>query len=102
MNTTHGILCVWPITTAAFNRDDLIGQAHERLDQVAADAGARILPGSTTWVVLHADDLDGWQDWRTWDLAALDQQLRGDWTRWTGQLLAAVAPAEPTRMAAAA
>jgi hypothetical protein len=99
MDAAHGMLCIWPITVAAFTRDDLIGQARERLDQVAADTGARVLPGSTTWLVLDADDLDGWQDWRTWDLTAIDRTLHGDWTSWTGQLLAAVVPAEPEAVA---
>lgn len=92
MTSSYGVLCVWPITETA--PGDVIGQAHEQLAQTAATAQARILPGPTRWIVLDADDLEGWKDWRAWDLAVLDETL-GGWAGWTGQLLAVVAPAEP-------
>ncbi|MFF0721320.1 hypothetical protein [Micromonospora sp. NPDC003816] len=74
--TTHHLLAVWPVTDDRLSLEDLVERAFRELSGVAAEAQARVA-GPTTWRLIDAADLEGWE-------------------HHDGQLLVATAPAEPT------
>lgn len=77
--TTHHLLAVWPVYGDRYSRDELIEKALPHLDAVAAQARA-IITGPSTWRLIDADDLEGWE-------------------HHDGQLLVATMPAKPADIA---
>ncbi|MFI5839430.1 hypothetical protein ACIA8K_06920 [Catenuloplanes sp. NPDC051500] len=57
-----GLLAVWPITDETYTRDALIAEGLDDLPAVAAEAGVRVI-GPSTWRVLDAEELEGWEHW---------------------------------------
>jgi hypothetical protein len=75
--TGHHLLAVWPVTRDHAPLEDLVEIAAGELREVAAEAGARVA-GLSTWRLIDADGLEGWE-------------------HHDGRLLIATAPAEPLR-----